>query len=137
MRKLENIKKSNIFEVPDEYFDRLPLSIQARIEKTRPLRSSESVMSYALRYALPVVVLFVVMIAVFRPQTDPSVETMLGSVSTEQLIAYLEDTSLTTDELLESFEFDDELLDAVELEVYNDFELDSNSIEVLMNELDF
>jgi hypothetical protein len=137
MRKLENIKKSNIFKVPDGYFDKLPQSIQARIEKTRPIRSTESVRSYALQYALPLVVLFVVMIAVFRPQSDPTVETMLGSVSTEQLIAYLEDTSLTTDELLENFEFDGELLDAVELEVYNNFELDSNAIEVLMNELDF
>lgn len=137
MKKLENIRKSNVFKVPEGYFDRLPLSIQARREKTRPIRFTESVTSYALRYALPLAVLFVVMIVVFRPQTDPSVETMLGSVSTEQLIAYLEDTSLTTDELLESFEFDDELLDAVELEVYSTFELDSNAIEVLMNELDY
>jgi len=52
MKKLDEIPKKNIFEVPDDYFDRLPMKIQARLEKPAQTQSG-SVWNVAFRYALP------------------------------------------------------------------------------------
>ena len=134
MKKLENIPKSNIFEVPNGYFDNLPLEIQARIEKNNPAKAQSPIFRYALQYSLPVV-LVVIAILIFRPKSTPTVESILASVSTEQLVVYLEDSNLTTDELLNSYEFDNFSIEAIELEVYDPFDIDSTDLDLLENEI--
>lgn len=128
MKNLENIPKKNIFEVPDGYFDKLPSSIQARIEAENPKPETRPYFRYALQYALPVVVIVVAAVFIFKPKSN-SVEDMLASVSTEQLVAYLDEVdvnALTTEELIESYEFDTETIEAIEQEVYFNFDLEND-----------
>ena len=136
MKKLENIPKKNIYQVPDGYFDKLPMKIQARIETGSPKKQEQYYLRHALQYALPSVVLMVVAFLVFRPETKPEVNTLLSSVSTEQLIAYLEDSNLTTEELLDNFEFDAWSVEGIEQEVYKPFEFDSIELDLLTDEFE-
>lgn len=136
MKKLENIPKKNIYKVPDGYFDKLPMKIGARIETRSTKEQEQSYLRYALHYALPSVVLMVVSFLVFRADTQPSADTLLSSVSTEQLIAYLEDSNLTTEELLDNFEFDALSVEGIEQEVYSPFELDSIELDLLTDEFE-
>lgn len=133
MKNLENIPKKNIFEVPDGYFDKLPSSIQARLESDSPKREQKPYFRYALQYALPVVLVAVAAIFIFKPKSA-SVEDLLATVSTEQLIAYLDEidvNTLTTDELIESFEFDAETIEAIEQEVYFNFDFENDDFTTL------
>jgi len=85
---------------------------------------------YSLQYALPLILIIAVVFFYQRSATDA--ETILASVDTEELIAYLQDIGLTTDEVLESFEFTTEDLQAIEDEIYEDSfaGLDSAIIEL-------
>jgi len=129
MKKLENISNKNPFSVPDGYFDKLPLAIQSKIEHTQPLKNTRPYFRYALQYALPGIALLVMAILVYRYEPTESAEQMLSSVSTEQLLAYLEDHNLTTDELLENLDFDDLSIDAIEQGVYATYPLDSLTLD--------
>jgi len=122
MKKLEDIPKKHPFNVPEDYFDRLPGMIQARIEKESGVKEEKPYFRYALQYALPVIVLAIVAVIYLVPQKSQDVDTLLASVSTEELVAYLEQSELTTDELLENWELNDESVEAIESEVY--FNLD-------------
>jgi hypothetical protein len=51
MKKLEDISKKNIFEVPDGYFEKLPGIIQARVAKPE----STPWFVPTLKFALPIV----------------------------------------------------------------------------------
>lgn len=128
MKNLENIPKKNIFSVPDGYFDKLPSSIQVRIASENPKQELKPYFRYVLQYALPVVVVVVAALFIFKPKSN-SVEDMLASVSTEQLVVYLDEVdvnALTTEELIESFEFDSETIEAIEQEVYFNFDLEND-----------
>lgn len=123
MKKLEDIPKNNPFSVPDGYFEKLPGVIQARIEGTAK-KQAIPYFRYALQYAMPVIVLIIVAVLYLTPKTIKSYDDMLAAVSTEELAAYLADSDVTTDEILESAELDEESADAIEAEVYfNDIDL--------------
>jgi hypothetical protein len=128
MKRLEDIPKKNIFEVPEGYFDDLPSVIQARAfgESAAPRRTFAV---YALRYALPVV-----LIAVFgiiwqlnrgdSGYQDP--EEILATIDTPSLVAYLENSEVTTDELLESITLSQDDIEEIENQVYEiDFQQDN------------
>ena len=132
MKKLDDIPKKGIFEAPDGYFDRLPGIIQARVAATNPRKVERLYLRYALRYALPVILLVTIGIFLLRPKPTPSAEEMLASVNTPDLVSYLEETDITVEQLLYAIEVDDELVDAVEKEVYSTLPLDD-----LENEIEF
>lgn len=127
MKKLENIPKTNIFEVPEGYFDKLPLQIQARVAAENPAPQPQPWLRYSLRYALPMLVFALAAIFVFRPKVA-KVEKILASVSTEELVAYLESNALSTDELLDSYDFDDASAEAIEQEVYFSFDFNTDDV---------
>jgi hypothetical protein len=107
MKKLEDIPKKKVFDVPEGYFDSLPGIIQARVSKPEREITTRPVFAYALRYALPVVL--VASIGIFwltRQPTVTSPEAILASIETEDLVAYLETTDFTTDELLDEVSLD-------------------------------
>jgi len=136
MKNLEDIPKNHPYKVPEGYFDRLTGVIQARIEADSKLKEPAPYFRYALQYALPFVVLLIVAIFYFKPAKDQNADSLLASVSTEELIAYLEESEMTTDELIESMDFDAESVEAIESEVYFNFDLDENNIDELNSELD-
>jgi hypothetical protein len=128
MKKLEDIPKNNPFSVPDGYFDKLPGIIQARISASAPEKQARPYFRYALQYALPVIALIIVALIYLTPKESENYNDILATVSTEQLAAYLADSDITTEDILESGELDDESAEAIEAEVYfNDIDLEDLS----------
>lgn len=119
MSRLDDIPKKNFFQVPEDYFQRLPSEIQMRVASRR--RSPVRIIM--LRYALPVVLLAAAVVFFYRPGTGTNAEAILASVDPVELIEYLHDTGMSTDEILENVELTPEELDALEDEVY----IDTNS----------
>ena len=136
MKKLDEIPKKEVFKVPDGYFENLPGIIQARVARENPAPKSYPVFSLALKYALPVIAVFAIGLFWYTAKDQPATaESILASIQTEDLVAYLGEDDLTTDELLDDVVLTDE--DATEIEgaVY-EFELDDENVEDLMNEID-
>jgi hypothetical protein len=142
MKKLEDIPKKRVFDVPDGYFDDLPGIIQARVAKpvgeTAPARP---VFAYALRYALPVFVLAAIGIFwLYQQPTTASPEDILASIETEDLVAYLQTTDFTTDELLDEVSLNDNDVEQIEAAAFGlDIEgqdLTEEDLEEILNALD-
>lgn len=128
MKKLEDIPKNNPFSVPDGYFDKLPGIIQARIAEGSAQKEPRPYFQYALRVALPLAALVVIAILYFTPSPRDNYNEILASVDTEQLTAYLEESDITVDELLDAADLDEESAEAIEAEVYfNDIDLENLS----------
>ena len=117
MSRLEDIPKKDFFRIPDGYFDKLPAKIQMRIETPRPQHTGQRAWRYALACALPLVVGVIIMFFSTRAQTDA--EAILASVETSELILYLQESEITTEEMMESFEFSMDELEALENEAYD------------------
>lgn len=135
MKKLEDIPKKEIFTVPEGYFDKLPGVIQARVAS--PDRRRAFLPSFSWKVALPAAM--VVAAGIFwltNPVASVDAESILASVETYDLIAYLnESEDVSLDDVLESVEFNDRDLDEIENEVYV-LDLNDGDIENLMNDLD-
>jgi hypothetical protein len=135
MKKLDDIPKKNIFEVPDRYFDELPGVIQARVTGHGAARSWSPSWAWSLRYAVPVVVLMAVGIVWF--QTDSraiDVESQLSEIQSEQLADYLEDHDLTTEDLIETVVWSPADLTELEQTVYSTYEASHLEIEKVLDE---
>ncbi|MCU0358095.1 MAG: hypothetical protein MUE95_11000 [Cyclobacteriaceae bacterium] len=122
--------KTSIFSVPDGYFEQLPLKIQQRIEaQQESKRSFRWLEQHRFYYATTALALGILAFVLFLPDRERSAESLLNSVDTEQLIAYLEDTNLTTDELLETFEFSAIEVQSIEDEAFLNFVTDENILD--------
>jgi hypothetical protein len=135
MKKLEDIPRKDIFEVPEGYFDKLPGIIQSRLESRN--KQSRPVFGFALRLSIPLMLVMAIAAVVWlnQPDTDANAEKILASVQTEDLIAYLGEGDLSTDELLDYIELDAE--DAIQIEgsVY-EFQMDDQNVKDILNEID-
>jgi hypothetical protein len=114
MAKLEDIPKGQFFKAPDGYFDQLPARILSRVSTPRDPVSRTA---FVLQYAFPAMLLAAVLFYYFAP--GPDAESMLSSVQTTELIDYLHESGLTTEDLLEDMDFSSDDLEAIENEVYN------------------
>jgi hypothetical protein len=130
MKKLEDIPKKNIFEVPEGYFDRLPGVIQARVAKPEV---TPWYWSPVVKFALPLV-LVAVGLFWFVNRSNQSIEQQLAGIQTEQLIAYLEDSDLNVEELTESVTWSDSDLEELEEKVYSSFDIADEELDLLMQE---
>lgn len=118
MARLEDIPKKQFFTTPEDYFEDLPGKIQARVTAERPISKKQPFLRYALQYALPLVIIIASIVYYnLRPSTNP--ENILASVETEDIILYLQESGMTTDEVLESIDFTSGDLEALENEVYD------------------
>jgi hypothetical protein len=127
MKKLEDIPKKEIFNVPDGYFDSLPSAIQARVAE-KGLPSPRSTFQVALKYAIAAVVIVAGTVFWFNQSKAPlDVETMLAGIQTEDLVAYLNESDISTEELLDAANFNPEDLEDIESEVYG---LDLQGLEL-------
>lgn len=137
MKKLEDIPKKQVFEVPEGYFEKLPGIIQSRV--TRPSEERSWWINYkaAVQFALPAVILLAVGIFWFnRPADNLSAETILASIQTEDLVAYLDDADITTDELLEQVQLDHEEITNIESSVYEFPLSDSDYEEIFLEDIE-
>lgn len=135
MKKLEDIPKKNLFEVPEGYFEKLPAIIQSRV--TGPSTRSNPSFKFVLQFALPAMVVIVVAIVfwVSRPTSGATAESMLASIQTEDLVAYLKESDFTTEELLDAVELDVEDANEIEEAVY-EFQLDDSELENILNDIE-
>jgi hypothetical protein len=135
MKKLEDISKKEVFTVPDGYFDELPGVIQARVAARG--RRREFLPSFSWKVAVPaMVVLAAGIFWVAGPAEPTDAESILASVETHDLVAYLsESDDVSVDEVLESVEFNGNDLEEIESEVYM-LDLNDGDHENLINELD-
>lgn len=135
MKKLEDIPKKNIFTTPEGYFDHLPGVIQSRIAADKPTVARPLYLQLALRYALPVLVLAMVLFFVFRNnQLKGNPDELLASVSAQELTAYLMETGFTTEELMENIAWSDLDVDLSDADIaYPEF--DDEALEEFSDEL--
>jgi hypothetical protein len=116
MKKLEDIPKKNVFEVPDGYFDRLPLQIQAKIA-SNTAAGGITIWGFAVRYAIPLIVAAFALAYFLKPKSIKDTEELLASISNEHLIAYLHETDISENELLEIANFDNVDADSLNIKV--------------------
>lgn len=135
MSKLEDIPKESIFRVPEKYFEELPSRIQSRISAGKSLSSGNLIRRYALRYALPLVVIAAILVYNYYP--EPDAESILATVETADIVQYLQqESALTTDDLLDNIEFRTEDVEAIENEVYDlHTDTDAQDLELEFNTL--
>jgi hypothetical protein len=125
MKKLEDIPKKEIFQVPDGYFEALPGILQSRIANKKSAQETSFFIRYrmALGYSLSVV--FILIASIFwytRTAQSTDAESILAAVNTEALISYLEESDVTMEDLLQNIEFTGNDLEDIENEVYFPFD---------------
>lgn len=130
MKKLEDISKKNIFEVPEGYFEKLPGMIQARVASPQP----RSFVVPVLKFAGPALAVLVAGIVWFSQPSTLTEE--LDGIQTEQLIAYLADSDLQTDDLVEAVTWSEDDLMDLEETVFSSFEGMSEDVDILLEEYD-
>ena len=138
MKKLEDIPKKNIFEVPEGYFDRLPGIIQARVSESKP-SFGWHLFWVALRYA--VAVLLVVAVGIFwftrgSLSSMDKIKSELASIDPGQLVEYLDEHELATEDLAERIAWSSEDLNNLENSVYADLDVPHQEIEKILKEYD-
>lgn len=133
--KLDDIHKKPFFEVPDGYFEHLPGKVQTRIASNQKAES-RFVVKYRLQYVIPAALVLVLGIAwLMSPESDTDVESMLATVNTEQLVAYLNDSDLSTEDLMEQVDFTSTDIEDIETEVYQ-LQLEGESFDTFLDNLD-
>jgi hypothetical protein len=129
MKRLEDIPKKEIFNVPEGYFETLPGIIQSKIAEKKK-GTEKTFFVYSLRYALPAIILFAIGVYWLKPVNRPTdAESILASVPIKDLITYINNSELTTEDLLDYAQFNEDELKTLEDEVYKlnieDFEIDN------------
>jgi len=127
VKKLEDIPRKPIYQVPDGYFERLPQVIQSRVSHESQGARLLLSWGWALRVAVPVLVLAVAVW--FWWPAKPSVEEQLASIDVDQLTLYLNDTDLATEDLLETVTWSSEDLEALEETVYSTMDMGAEADE--------
>lgn len=131
MKKPDELPKQHPFNVPDQYFDRLPGRIQSRLADRRG--SMSPVFAQVMRYGLAMfIVAALAFVWLWTANTQYSGETpedILAGLETADLVAYLNDGDITTDELLDEIQLSsddaDQIEDAVFMDDLNDMDLNS------------
>jgi hypothetical protein len=138
MKKLEEIPKKDVFEVPEGYFDSLPARISARIEARKGSQAPEGFgWIPALRFAVPVLMVAAAVYALYLagPATQ-NPEKILASVSTEALYEFLDESDLSTEELVNTLDVENFDLDGLEENAYPDIELDEDDLDQIEMEFE-
>lgn len=134
MGKFEDIQKKDHFGAPEGYFDALPGKISARIEQA-PARSNPA-FRYALRYAMTLVLVGAIGLIWFIQPEDATVENLLASIETEELVNYLADADdLSYDDFLEEMNPTTEEADALEGAVF-DLQWPEENTDALLDEIE-
>ncbi|MFM8912135.1 MAG: hypothetical protein ACKOE6_04315 [Flammeovirgaceae bacterium] len=136
MARLEDIPKKQAFKVPDGYFDALPMRIQSRIDAQKQAeRPAFSFGRVALRYALPVVAIAILSVVWLtqRPGTEVDPLAALNQVSAQELVAFLEDEGITTEDLMEQASLNGVNLDNMQKPLDD---LSAEDLDAIANEFD-
>ncbi|CAN5322886.1 hypothetical protein BH09BAC3_BH09BAC3_12330 [soil metagenome] len=134
MKKLEDIPKKDLFEAPEGYFDKLPGILQARVAESAQKPGWVLLFQGSLKYALPVVAIGVAAVIYLNKSEEQSAESLLASIDSTELVAYLEESDISTDELMDGVALDDDEANAIQGNTTDEVNLDETDIEELSNE---
>ena len=100
--KLEDINKDSIFKVPENYFEEFPDKLQERIAETRKGKAIPIIpLRRIVQFAAAAVILFFAIYGLIKINDQPAtIDQMLSEISTEELINYLVESDMSTEELL-------------------------------------
>lgn len=132
MQKLDDIDKKPDFNVPEGYFEELPLKILRRIEAEKSKSRSIPLPSWSFALAAAVVVL--VSFVVFLGGSESKAEKLLAEVSEEDLVAYIEELELDEYDLVATFPETTDNMEFEEFEMMDGLDLEHHSIEELLLE---
>ena len=132
---IDELKKDNVFKVPEGYFEELPSIIQAKVtqpSEPEPFWGVQPAVRWAAVAAS--ILVFAVYFSVFRTDTNATdVESLIAQVSMEDLVAFIENSDITTEELIASIDLEgfylediapeDMLLDGIEIDVLESIDL--------------
>ena len=117
MAGLDDIPRKEFFSTPTDYFDKLPSKIQARIRAHSETSWRRPVLKYSLQYALPLLLIAAVLFFL-RPR-NPDAEAILATVESADLVEYLQESGMTTDDIMEAVDLSDDELEEIENEIYD------------------
>ena len=100
--KLEDINKDNIFKVPENYFEEFPDRLKERIAETKKIKTAPVIsLRRIVQLAAAAVILFFAIYGIKQINNQPAtIDQMLADISTEELINYLVESDMSTEELL-------------------------------------
>jgi len=134
--KLDDINKEKPFQIPDQYFEEFPDRLMDRIrnesDKDRGRLISLPVM---LKMAVAASILALITFGIFQINFEGrSPDQILADVPTESLIAYLEESEMSVDDLIETIDMglitqEDPL---TESDILPEDEIDEEMIEEIM-----
>ena len=136
--KLEDINKDNIFKVPDNYFENFPERLQKRIEETEqqkktPVIRLRTIINVA---AAAIILMFVIYGITLINDNSTSADQILSEISSEDLVNYLVESDMSTDEFLENLDIS--VLASTEDPIIEEFipsdPLDEETIDELLDE---
>jgi len=136
MKKLEDIPKKDLFQAPEGYFDLLPVIIQSRVTESAKKTRWSWYFQVSLKYAIPMILTGVAALFYFNKPEEQSAEALLSSIDSLQLVAYLEDSDVTSDDLIDTVSLDDDEANAIHEKAVQDINLDENDIDDLSNEFE-
>ena len=132
MRKLDDIPKKEIFSVPEDYFDKLPTAIQGRITSKRNSWQYKVYFTRTLKYALPVIIFLAVgLFWLTNRSTLSKSESILATIQSDDLIVYLNESELTSDDFIDVRDLNIQDLNEIEEEVYQLNITDKDLVESL------
>ncbi|MEM7549746.1 MAG: hypothetical protein AAF363_08730 [Bacteroidota bacterium] len=139
--QIESLKKSNIHRTPDGYFEDLPVRVMSKVEEQKPKTWFLEIPTFVRWPVAAIPAMAVLIFFIFNDNNELTNEELLASIETEDLIAYLESSDLSTDELIDfsqmnnlEMEFDHsdaDLLDGIDFEgegiedILNDFDIEN------------
>jgi hypothetical protein len=136
MKKLEDIPKKDIFSVPDGYFEKLPGILQSRLtEHHQPSWKTSPIFRYSVRVAIPVLALAVGIFWYTRQTGGTDAEMILASVETEDLMVYLQESDLSTEELMDHLPLNADDADDIQDAVY-ELNFGDNELEEIIDDID-
>lgn len=132
-QNIKSISKDSIYSTPKNYFDDLPLIIQTRLQKKN--RSTWTT-NWKPILAPALAALFIIGFFLFKPllTPQPTAEELLSTISSEELLAYIDIEELNNDEILDLVGDSD-----IEFEtnITNDLQLDEETFhELNISEID-
>lgn len=136
MKKLEDIPKKQLFEVPEGYFDHLPGLIQVRVSKQEEQSAWQPYLGYGLKFAIPTLAIGVVALFLWNGPTPQSAEEVLASINSEQLVAYLQETDLNADDFLDAVPLDQFEVEALQENAIKAMDFDDIDFDELAKEFD-
>lgn len=132
--KLDDIAKKKAFEVPEKYFEDLPLKIQTRINEEKAETSSWRVPSWSL--AMAASILLLITFIFITPDSGPDPEKLLAEVSQDELIAYLDLIELDEYEIASALDENSEVFDFEDTSILDGIEMDDQALDDVLLEYD-